>query len=97
MPPLTPSPFHACGSCLRSKFHNKALNQKTKQPLDLKENTTDQQTESTTPHDIKIGQFLHMDYGFVRGSDYNAKDNDGKLVTSIGKYCAYLLIIDKKS
>ena len=38
-----------------------------------------------------------MDYGFVRGSDYHSRDNDGKLVTSIDKYRSYLLIIDKKS
>ena len=36
-----------------------------------------------------------MDYGFVRGSDWNKKDNDGKLVTSIDKYRSYLLVIDR--
>ena len=38
-----------------------------------------------------------MDYGFVRGSDWSKKDNDGKLVTSVDKFRAYLIIIDKKS
>ena len=38
-----------------------------------------------------------MDYGFVRGSDWSVKQNDGKLVTSIDKYRAYLLVIDEYS
>ena len=36
-----------------------------------------------------------MDYGFVRGSDWHKKDNDGKLVTSVNKYRSYLLVIDR--
>ena len=38
-----------------------------------------------------------MDYGNVRGSDWSAKDNGGKLFTSADKYRAYLLVIGKTS
>ena len=47
--------------------------------------------------DGQVGQHLHMDFGFVRGSDWKKKDNDGKLVTSIDNYRSYLLIIDRAS
>ena len=97
VPPLRPPPFHSCGSCLRSKFHNTSRR-------DLKTNTDTHVTETQpknndkeTFDNLQTGQFLHMDYGFVRGSDYNARDNDGKLVTSIDKYRAYLLVIDRKT
>ena len=41
------------------------------------------------------GQHLHIDYGFVRGSDWHKEDNDSKLVTSVDKYRSYLLVIDR--
>ena len=94
VPHLKPMNFYACGSCMRSKFHNKSL-----KPTSTNTSTTTQNKQpiNVTNDNIGIGQFLHMDYGFVRGSDYMARDNDGKLVTSIDKYRAYLLVIDKKS
>ena len=95
VPPLRPPKFHACGSCLRSKFHNKSLKEKPTNVTGT--NTTISSNNEEDLNTISIGQFLHMDYGFVRGSDYTARDNDGKLVTSIDKYRAYLLIIDRKS
>ena len=95
VPPLRPTKFHACGSCLRSKFHNKSLKEK---PANVSgTNTTISSDDGENVTTMSIGQFLHMDYGFVRGSDYTARDNDGKLVTSIDKYRAYLLVIDRKS
>ena len=95
VPPLKCPKFHACGSCLRSKFHNKSLRKKPNSESCTK--IAASSTNSTYSDSARVGQFLHMDYGFVRGSDYTSKDNDGKLVTSIDKYRAYLLVIDKKS
>ncbi len=40
-------------------------------------------------------QHLHLDFGFVHGSDWAKKDNDGKLVTSMDGYRSYCLIIDR--
>jgi len=36
-----------------------------------------------------------MDMGFVRGSKYRTKDEDGQMVTSLDGYNSYLLIIDR--
>ena len=40
-------------------------------------------------------QHLHVDFGFVRGSDWSKKDLDGKLVTSMNGYRSYRLVIDR--
>jgi hypothetical protein len=45
----------------------------------------------------RIGQHLHMDFGFVRGKDWHTKDKDGRKVTSIDGFNSYLLIIDRAS
>ena len=40
------------------------------------------------------GQHFHMDFGFVRGSNYSVKTEDGPTVTSIDGYNSYLIIVD---
>lgn len=45
----------------------------------------------------RISQNLHMDYGFVQGSDWSKITNDGKLVTSVDNYRSYLLVINRAS
>ena len=44
-----------------------------------------------------MGQHLHVDFGFVWGSDYSTKDKKGRLVTSKDGYRSYCLVIDRKS
>ena len=46
-------------------------------------------------NNLSPGQVLHMDYGFVRGSGWKAKDDHGKTITSLDGYRSYLLIVDK--
>ena len=46
---------------------------------------------------IEVGQHLHVDFGFVRGSDYSRKDKKGNLITSIDGYRSYCLVIDRAS
>lgn len=41
------------------------------------------------------GERFHMDMGFVRGTKYKMKDEDGRIVTSLDGYNSYLLIIDR--
>ena len=36
-----------------------------------------------------------MDFGFVRGSDWNDKTADGNTITSINGYLSYLLVVDR--
>jgi hypothetical protein len=46
---------------------------------------------------LQPGQMFQMDFGFVRGSGFTEKDDDGKLITSLDGYNCYLLIIDRKT
>ena len=96
VPPMKYPSFYVCGSCLRSKFHSrtmKRININTFQSSSLPVHPS---PPTVIPDTSCIaGQHLHMDYGFVRGSDWNQKDNDGKLVTSVDRYRSYLLIIDR--
>ena len=48
--------------------------------------------------DAKPGQHFHMDFGFVRGSEYREKDSEtGRTVTSIDNKNSYLLVVDRKT
>jgi hypothetical protein len=51
--------------------------------------------ESNPPY--QPGQHFHMDFRFMRGPGYDAKDKEGNAITSIDGYRSYLLIIDKCS
>jgi hypothetical protein len=86
VPKLKRNKFYSCSSCLSAKFRKSHIGPKKKM--------------SKTPTDKKpceIGQHLHADFGFVRGSDWSKKDNDGKLVTSMDGFRSYCLIIDRES
>lgn len=52
---------------------------------------------SKAEQSCQVGQHLHLDFGFVRGSDYSTKNEKGQLVTSIDGYWSYCLIIDRAS
>ena len=95
VPLLKPNKFYTCAACLSCKFRNRHIPRIP--PTSTQTVTLINDTTSTNIDHTSIGQHLHMDYGFVRGSDWSAKDNDGKLVTSVDKYRAYLLVIDKTS
>ena len=40
------------------------------------------------------GEVFHMDFGFARGSDYKAKNEKGRIITSRDGYNSYLIIVD---
>ena len=42
----------------------------------------------------KRGEIFHMDFGFVRGSEYKSVNDKGKIVTSRDGYNSYLIIVD---
>lgn len=51
--------------------------------------------QPSPPTPIKnFGQQFHVDFGFVRGSDFRTTDGLGRIVTSINGYNSYLSIID---
>ena len=88
VPKLKPPPFFNCNTCLSSKFRKKHIGPtKTTSPAPKEPNLPS----------IQVGQHLHVDFGFVRGSDYSKKDEDGKLITSRDGFRSYCLVIDRKS
>ncbi len=102
VPKLKGNAFYRCPSCMSGKLA-------TKQPIGVKSKKHQRPVEPTDrPPDeddkdemylpeAQPGQHLHMDFGFVRGSDFNDKTNSGQTVTSIDGKRAYLAIIDRSS
>ena len=43
------------------------------------------------------GQHYHIDFGFMKGSGYCQKDEEGRTITSIDGYRSYFLIIDRST
>ena len=74
--------FFKCNSCMRAKMERVSK---------LKNNDT------RDSHTYGPGQMFHMDFGFVRGSEFKEKEEDGRIVTSRDGYNAYLIIVDKYS
>lgn len=70
VPLLRANTFHICVSYLCSKFHNQPIKQlhvlKTKPDIPKHISSIPIQLPLNT---YTIGQHLHMDYGFARGSD----------------------------
>jgi dUTP pyrophosphatase len=86
IPTMKRPQFFSCNTCNSSKFRKQHIGK------------TKMSTQSTSPI-IKneVGQHLHIDFGFVRGSDYAVKDEQGKLTTSIDGFRSYCLVIDRAS
>ena len=95
VPPFRGNKFYNCSSCMYGKFRHKPISKHKYMSTQKSEMPT---TTTISQENIAaVGQYLHMDYGFVRGSDWSRKENDGKLVTCIDKYRSYLLVIDRYS
>ena len=89
IPKLRRNQFYSCNACMASKFKKSHIGKTKSYVKDGGDINNDDS--------IGIGQHLHMDFGFVRGSEWSKKDNDGKLVTSIDNFRSYLLVINKAS
>ena len=88
IPKLKQPPFFSCNTCNSSKFRKTHIGP-TKS---VSQNQAPLKSEK-----IEVGQHLHLDFGFVRGSDYSRKDENGKLVTSTDGFRSYCLVIDRAS
>jgi dUTP pyrophosphatase len=107
VPPLKGNAFYRCPSCMSGKLCTKRpIGQPTstkgatiaQQPSDQPSNKHQPPSTSPTSNpDTKIlpGQHFLMDFGFVRGKEYNIKSEDGRTTTSIDGKNSYLSIIDK--
>lgn len=47
--------------------------------------------------DALPGQYFHIDFGFVRGSNYTIKQENGPTITSKDGYNSYFLVIDRST
>jgi dUTP pyrophosphatase len=87
VPKLRKNHFYSCAACLAKNIKKVHIGEKKQYVKD---------PNATKPgSNCKPGEHLHMDFGFVRGSDWKKKDQDGKTVTSIDGNRSYLLIIDR--
>jgi hypothetical protein len=76
--------FYSCAACMSAKFKKVHIG------------PTKTLTKTATDRaDSEPGQHLHLEFGFVRGSDWTKKDNDGKLVTSMDGFQSYCLVINR--
>ena len=73
--------FYKCQTCMRAKAERSAKH-------------VDQEPSFKVE---RPGQLFHMDFGFVRGSDFKEKNEEGKIVTSRDGYNCYLIIVDRFS
>ena len=86
--------FYSCAACTSCKFHDKHISRLPKPQANDVIIVLDTTKTDNISNSKSIGPYLHMDFGFVRGSDWSLKDNGGNLVTSTDKFRAYLLVID---
>ena len=102
VPQLRGNAFYRCPSCLSGKLCTKRhIGKPTPSKGALRPNLHPTPPSvptaiptSSTPK-ILPGQHFSMDFGFVRGSAYNMKTEDGTTVTSIYGMNSYLSIIDR--
>lgn len=50
--------------------------------------------KQSSPRTTARGQLFHMDFGFVRGTEYKSRNEKGTMVTSRDGYNSYLIIVD---
>ena len=87
VPKLKQPSFFNCSTCNSSKFRKKHIGPTKSVSKSPPEKSAE----------CLVGQHLHVDFGFVRGSDYSRKGEKGKLITSIDGYRSYCLVIDRAS
>ena len=87
IPKLKEPSFFNCTTCNSSKFRRTHIGPTKRQA----------KPPSLTKEIIEVGQHLHVDFGFVRGSDFSAKDEKGRLITSKDGLRSYCLVIDRAS
>ena len=86
IPKLNKPHFYVCSSCARNiKIEISAPRRSAiKKDLQAKEH-------------VHPGQNLHMNFGFVRVTSYQRKNEHDKLITSIDGFRSYLIVADRPS
>jgi hypothetical protein len=88
--------FFKCLTCMLATGDKRAIthddNVHTAEFDDWFDNTKDHEAVHCDP-----GQHFHVEFGFMKGSGYCRKDEEGRTITSIDGFRSYFLIIDKKT
>jgi hypothetical protein len=86
LPHLTRPPMFQCQACMLAKTTKRAIPAKSHHkvsPLQPGPAVNSPNTPSTTAPTIQPGTQFHMDMGFVHGTKYQHKDEDGTTVTGL--------------
>ena len=96
-PQLKKPEFFKCLTCMLATGDQRATTENHHIPVP--QDITDWFNDQVTSDEINLlpGQRFHMDFGFMKGSGYCHKDDEGKTITSIDGYRSYLRIIDRKT
>ncbi len=89
IPKLKANAFYKCASCLHAKMKQRAFNHT--------QSGTPSRTITADEDKVECGQSFNVDYGFMKGSGYCSKDEEGRTITSGDGYRAYCLIVDRSS
>jgi dUTP pyrophosphatase len=95
-PALTKPPLYKCLTCMLTTGDQRT---KCEKHIPVPQDIKDWMDDPLTSEDATTlpGQRFHMDFGFMKGSGYCQKDEEGRTITSIDGYCSYLLILDRKT
>jgi len=97
-PPLKKPPFFKCLTCLMTTGDQRATSEHNHVPsipqdlLDWDDDPVNCDDQLCLP-----GQRFNIDFGFMKGTGYCTKDEEGRTITSLDGYRSYLLIIDRKT
>jgi hypothetical protein len=91
---LTKPSLYECHACLLAKSKKCAVPQHKPQQK-VAHNPALTPTASPQQRQFTAGQKFHIDMGFVRGTLYSGKDEDGRKDTSLDGYNSYISIIDR--
>ena len=95
VPKLRGNAFYKCPSCMSAKLCTKQpIGKKRRKMFNDVNKDNDEQDDIFLPN-AEAGQHFHLDFGFVRGSDFNYKTKTGSTITSIDGKNSYLSIIDR--
>ena len=105
VPQLKGNAFYKCPSCMSGKLCiRQPIGKQTKKQKETDskfwdatkiENLLNYEDDDDYLPDAEPGQHFSMDYGFVRGSQFKSKDEDGHVVTSFDGKNSYLIIVDR--
>jgi hypothetical protein len=80
-------------------LHTLPLHCQTIEVTNKDDTKSPQETKLQNPEvdDLQPGQTFHMDFGFMRGSGFSEKDEDGRIITNLDGMNSYLIIVDRKT